>query len=58
MLLNKCDLLPYLEFDVEQAEAFARQVNPDLRILRVSATTGEGLEAWLDWLREQAAQVA
>lgn len=58
MLLNKCDLLPYLDFDVEQAEAFARQVNPDLRILRVSATTGEGLEAWLDWLREQAAQVA
>ncbi len=58
MLLNKCDLLPYLDFDVEQAEAFARQVNPDLRILRVSATTGEGLEAWLDWLREQVAQVA
>ncbi len=50
MLLNKCDLLPYLEFDVEQAEANARRVNPDLTIFRVSATSGEGLPAWLAWI--------
>ena len=58
MLLNKCDLLPYLNFDVAQAEAFARQVNPDIRILRVSATNGDGLDEWLDWLRHNARQAA
>ncbi len=50
MLLNKCDLLPHLAFDVEQAEAYARRVNPALRVLRVSATTGEGMDAWVTWL--------
>jgi hydrogenase nickel incorporation protein HypB len=52
MLLNKCDLLPYLEFNVEQAEANARRVNPDLIIFRVSATSGEGLPAWLAWIEK------
>jgi len=50
MLLNKCDLLPYLEFDADLAEANARRVNPDLTIFRVSATSGEGMSAWLDWI--------
>ena len=50
LLLNKSDLLPYLEFDIELAEANARRVNPQLTIFRVSATSGEGLPAWLDWL--------
>ena len=53
MLLNKCDLLPYLAFDVELAIANARRVNPDIEIIRVSATTGEGFEQWLSWLEEQ-----
>ncbi len=53
MLLNKVDLLPYVDFDPEQCEAFARQVNPDLQIFRVSARTGEGLDAWHDWIRQQ-----
>jgi len=52
-VLTKMDLLPYLPFDVEKAEAFAREVNPDIRIFRTSAQTGEGLEAWFDFLREQ-----
>jgi len=51
LLLNKCDLLPYLEFDIELAEANARRVNPRIAIFRVSATKGEGMAAWLDWLR-------
>ena len=51
MLLNKCDLLPYLQFDADLAEANARRVNPHLTIFRVSATTGEGMAAWLDWIR-------
>jgi hydrogenase nickel incorporation protein HypB len=50
MLLNKCDLLPYVNFDVDQAIAFARQVNPQIEVLQVSATTGQGMDAWLDWL--------
>lgn len=50
MLLNKCDLLPYLEFDADLAEANARRVNPDLTIFRVSATRGDGLAAWLQWI--------
>ncbi|AXS81190.1 hydrogenase nickel incorporation protein HypB [Dechloromonas sp. HYN0024] len=51
MLLNKCDLLPYLEFDADLAEANARRVNPDLTIFRVSASSGDGLSAWLDWIQ-------
>jgi hydrogenase nickel incorporation protein HypB len=50
MLLNKCDLLPYLEFDVDLAEANARQVNPNLTVFRVSATSGDGMSAWIDWI--------
>ncbi len=51
ILLNKCDLLPYLEFDADLAEANARRVNPHLTIFRVSATSGDGLSAWLDWIQ-------
>lgn len=51
MLLNKIDLLPHLRFDVEQCVAYARQINPRLTVLQVSAQTGAGMEAWLDWLR-------
>ncbi|MBN8454060.1 hydrogenase nickel incorporation protein HypB [Accumulibacter sp.] len=50
MLLNKIDLLPHLSFDVELAIAYARQVNPALQVIRLSATTGEGFEDWLAWL--------
>ncbi len=56
MILNKCDLLPHLEFDVALCEANARRVNPSLEVLRVSATKGEGLAAWLDWIREGAGE--
>jgi hydrogenase nickel incorporation protein HypB len=51
MLLNKCDLLPYLDFDADLAEANARRVNPDLTIFRVSASSGDGMSAWLDWIQ-------
>lgn len=57
MLLNKIDLLPYLSFDVERALAAARQVNPRLQVLQVSATTGEGFDEWLAWLRAGCAAV-
>ncbi len=51
MLLNKCDLLPHLDFDADLAEANARRVNPNLTIFRVSARSGDGLSAWLDWIQ-------
>jgi len=50
MLVNKIDLLPYVNFDLDQAIAHARRVNPTLQVLRVSATTGEGFAEWLDWI--------
>lgn len=58
MLLNKCDLLPYLDFDVALAESYARRVNPDIHILGISAATGEGLPAWLAWLAAEQASRA
>ena len=50
LLINKCDLLPYLPFDIEKAEEYARRVNPKIRIIRVSALSGEGMDKWLKWL--------
>jgi len=55
VLITKIDLLPYLPVQVERIEAHIHQVNPRCRVLRVSATTGEGLEAWHQWLSEQVA---
>jgi hydrogenase nickel incorporation protein HypB len=52
-LLNKVDLLPHLRFDVDAAVANARSVNPSLRFFFTSAVTGEGMEAWYDFLRER-----
>ncbi len=55
MVLNKIDLLPYVQFDVAKCLDYARQVNPQMRIFQVSATTGEGLTDWYDWLRQRVA---
>ena len=54
MLLNKCDLLPHLSFDAELCEANARRINPSIQVLRVSALKGEGLDAWLNWVKGAA----
>ena len=55
LLVNKTDMLPYVQFDVEAAIGHARRVRPGIEALRVSATTGEGMDAWLDWLERGAA---
>jgi len=55
MILNKIDLLPHVDFDIDACIERARTVNPDIAVLRLSAKTGEGLDGWLDWLRAQAA---
>ncbi|KAF0162778.1 MAG: hydrogenase nickel incorporation protein HypB [Rhodocyclaceae bacterium] len=55
MLMNKCDLLPYLSFSVPRAIEFARRVNPGIEVIEVSATTGAGMDAWLEWIARGAA---
>ena len=52
-MLNKVDLLPYVNFDVERAVTFARRLNKDLPVFQVSCTKGEGLKDWYTWLRAQ-----
>jgi len=54
MLLNKIDLLPYVSFDVDRCIAYARQVNPNIQVFPLSATSGEGLDHWYGWLLDQA----
>lgn len=54
-VLNKIDLLPYVDFDVDLAVGYAREVNPALELFRVSARTGEGMEAWYDFVRSRVA---
>ena len=51
LLINKMDLLPYVDFDVERAIEYARRIQPKLTVMKVSATTGEGMDAWLAWLK-------
>ncbi len=50
MVLNKTDLLPHLDFDVPKCIEYARRVNPAIEVLLVSAKTGAGLDAWVEWL--------
>ena len=51
LLINKLDLLPYVRFDVARCIDRARQINPELQVLTLSAETGEGMRNWYDWLR-------
>lgn len=53
MIINKIDLLPYLHFDLDKCIAYARQVNPAIQVIALSATSGEGMDLWLQWLEEQ-----
>lgn len=50
MIINKIDLLPYLHFDIEACIANAKRVNPQITVIQLSATSGEGMDAWLAWL--------
>lgn len=56
MIINKIDVLPYFDFEMKKVEEFARERNPEIRIFPVSAKTGEGFEAWENWLKEQTDQ--
>ena len=54
MVLTKVDLLPHLDFDVARCIAYAQRVNPGIEVLLVSAKSGVGMDAWLDWLLDDA----
>ena len=53
LLINKIDVLPYFDFDMDKVVEYAHRRNPKLEIFPVSAKTGEGMDAWFDWLRRQ-----
>lgn len=55
MILNKIDLLPHVDFDVQRARNFATRLNRELAVFEVSCRSGEGLEGWYDWLRAMRA---
>jgi len=54
MLVSKIDLLPHLDFDVDLLIANARRVNPALAVIQVSASSGQGLDRWLRWIKGAA----
>ncbi|MCH5316890.1 MAG: hydrogenase nickel incorporation protein HypB [Eubacterium sp.] len=56
LIINKIDVLPYFDFDMEKVVEYAHMRNPELAIFPVSAKTGEGFEAWENWLRQQTAE--
>jgi len=52
-IINKIDLLPYLDFDLNKLKSYALQVNPKLKFFEVSATKGDGMEIWYEWLKKE-----
>ncbi|MGZ5577161.1 MAG: hydrogenase nickel incorporation protein HypB [Methylobacter sp.] len=50
MIINKTDLLPYVDFDVDRCINYAKQVNPDIQIIQLSATKGDNFSTWTNWL--------
>jgi len=56
MVINKIDLLPYVDYDVQRVRQFALKVNPSLKIFELSCRTGEGMDAWCEWLQVFARQ--
>jgi len=52
-MINKIDLLPYLDFDLEKLKTYALQINPNLMFFEVSATSGEGMALWYDWIKAE-----
>ena len=53
MIVNKIDVLPYFDFDMDKVTEFARRRNPNIQIFPISAKTGEGVEALAQWLRQR-----
>ena len=56
-LLNKVDLLPYLDYDKEMAIGYIHQIHPDMPVFEISAKTEEGFDPWIDWLKKKVRQM-
>jgi len=54
VIVNKVDLMPYVDFDLDKCSEYARSVNPGVEVLPLSATSGAGIQAWYDWISAQA----
>ncbi len=55
-IINKIDLLPYVKFDVEATKRYARKINPAIRFIELSCTSGEGINNWYDWLKKESVE--
>ncbi len=53
VLINKVDVLPYFDFDMDKCREYVRMRNPNARVIPICARTGEGIDAWADWLEQQ-----
>ena len=56
LLINKIDVLPYFDFDIEACKERVKKLNPNIQIIPISSRTGEGMDAWYDWLRTEVKQ--
>ena len=52
LVLNKVDLLQYVDFDIDKAKGEALDINPDIEILELSCKTGEGIDGWISWIEK------
>jgi hydrogenase nickel incorporation protein HypB len=57
VIINKSDLLPYVDFDLDKCAAYARSINPGVNILTLSATAGDGIAEWYDWIAVRANKI-
>ena len=53
LLVNKIDVLPYFDFDIEKCKEYVHRLNPNMKIIPICARTGEGIDEFAQWLREQ-----
>ena len=56
VLINKIDVLPYFDFDMERVKEYIQQRNPQAEVFPISAKTGEGMDAWTEWLAAQVTE--
>jgi len=56
LLVNKIDVMPYFDFDLDKCREYVKKLNPNITIIPISARTGEGIDEWANWLRTQVAE--
>ena len=56
LIINKIDVMPYFDFSIEKCTERVKKLNPNIEIFPISAKTGEGVEAWANWIRKQVTQ--